>query len=228
MQLSDVEKHHLDEKVYDNRGNREVLRAVPAQATTVLDVGCGAGGNARILAQLGKIADGITLSDEEAREIKPFMRQVWIHNLEEGLPAGARREAYDCVLCSHVLEHIVYPEKLLADIRQCLAQGGRLVVALPNLLYHWNRVQLLRGCFEYTNEGVMDYTHVRWYTFTSAQRMLAGHGFVVETAIVEGRFPLPGIRRFVPWTVLGRLDDWAGRTFPGLCGYQMIFVARKA
>jgi 2-polyprenyl-3-methyl-5-hydroxy-6-metoxy-1,4-benzoquinol methylase len=204
-----------------------VLRVVPRAAQTVLDAGCGAGGNARVLAAQGKVVDGITLSAEEAAVVRPLMREVWIHNLEEGLPAGVQGRAYDCVICSHVLEHIVYPERLLAGIRACLEPGGALIVALPNLLYHYNRLALLRGRFEYTSEGIMDNTHVRWYTFRSAQQMLARNGFCVERAFVEARFPLPGLRRFLPPAVLGRLDGWAGRTWPGLCGFQMIFVCRK-
>lgn len=225
MQASPTDS--IDKKVYDNLGNMQVLGAVPPAALTVLDVGCGAGGNARVLAQQGKVVDGITLSEDEAKAVRRLMRQVWIFNLEEGLPPGVAESAYDCILCSHVLEHIVYPDRLLAGIQRSLRPSGTLIVALPNLLYHFNRFDLLRGRFEYTNQGIMDNTHVRWYTFASAQQMLARHGFVVERAFVEGRFPLPGLRRFLPAGVLQQLDRWAGRAYPGLCGFQMIFVCRK-
>lgn len=218
---------HIDKKIYDNSGNPEVLRVVPRDAMVVLDVGCGAGGNARILAQQGKVVDGITLSEHEANAVASFMHQVWIHNLENGLPTAIGSNAYDCVICSHVLEHIVYPEKLLSDIRTCVRANGCVVVALPNLLYHWNRFDLLRGRFEYSTEGLMDNTHVRWYTFDSAQRLLSRNGFSVQNAFVEGRFPMPMLRRYFPRKVLFNLDQWAGHAFPGLCGYQMIFVCRK-
>lgn len=218
---------HVENKVYVNAGNAEVLRVVPLHVSTVLDVGCGAGGNARVLAQQGKIVDGITLSEDEAKVVAPSMRHVWIYNLENGLPPAVQPEAYDCVICSHVLEHIVYPEKLLSGIRACLRPNGVVVVALPNLLYHWHRLDLLRGRFEYSTEGTMDNTHVRWYTFTSAQKLLAKHGFRVDDAFVEGRFPIPGVRRYIPEKVRLRLDQWGGHKFPGLCGYQMIFVCHK-
>lgn len=222
-----MQTSRLEEKVYSNLGNMEVLRVVPCAASTVLDVGCGAGSNARILVQRGKIVDGVTLSQEEAHVAATLMREVWVYNLEDGLPPAVQADAYDCILCSHVLEHIVYPDKLLADIRSALKTDGRLIVALPNLLYHQNRLQLLVGRFDYAGEGIMDNTHVRWYTFASAQRLLARHGFAVENAFGEGRFPMPGLRRFVPEKTRARLDEWAGRKFPGLCGWQMIFVAHK-
>ena len=82
-----------------------------------MDVGCGAGNNARILKELGKIVDGITFSDEEVKLASKYCRTVFKHNLETGLPEETD-SSYDVVLCSHMLEHIAYPEKLLSDIRE--------------------------------------------------------------------------------------------------------------
>ena len=117
----------VENKSYKNLGNASVLRQIPSGAQTILDVGCGAGDNARILSAAGKIIDGITLSISERDNAKRFCRDVVIHNLENGLPAQLIGP-YDCVLCSHVLEHICWPEKLLADIRSRLHKDGLLLV----------------------------------------------------------------------------------------------------
>ncbi len=85
----------------------------------VLDVGCGGGDNARILKERGFQVDGISISATELADAMPFLRAGYLHNLEEGLPVELKNKQYDFIICSHVLEHICYPEKLLKDIVGC-------------------------------------------------------------------------------------------------------------
>ncbi len=214
----------VDKKSYKNDGNSGILRYVSASAKTVLDVGCGAGDNARILKDSGKVVDGVTLSPSERDEAEKFCRSVVIHNLENGLPPELSG-SYDCVICSHVLEHICWPGKLLSDIRSRLSPQGLLVVALPNLLFYKNRWKIFSGIFEYEETGLMDNTHFRWYSFHSAQELLRRHGFEVQRAEAEGSFPIPFRRRIIPPSLTRPVDEWASTSFPGLFGYQMIFTA---
>lgn len=215
----------VDAKTYKNEGNPAVLRCVPESARTILDVGCGAGDNARILARNGRIVDGVTLSVPEREEALQHCRNVIIHDLEKGLPADLAGP-YDCVICSHVLEHICWPEKLLRDIRERLAPEGLLVVALPNLMYYKNRWNLVTGRFDYQDSGLMDNTHFRWYTFRSAGAMLVGNGLEVLLAAAEGSFPIPAVRKMLPAGLARWIDARASATFPGLFGYQFIYCAR--
>ncbi len=217
----------VDKKSYKNAGNTSVLRLVPASVRTLLDVGCGAGDNARILKDSGIVVDGVTLSPTERDEAAPFCRRVVIHNLEKGLPAELSGR-YDCVLCSHVLEHICWPERLLHDIRDRLAPGGLLVVGLPNMLFYKNRWRILTGRLEYEESGLMDNTHFRWYTFQSAQHLLARNGFEVVSAEAEGSFPIPFRRQLFSKAITRPVDAWASAKFPGLFGHQMIYSARPA
>ncbi len=217
----------VSNKIYQNQGRPEVLHWVPPSAATVLDVGCGAGDNARLLQTHGKTVDGITLSPDEMVRAQPYLRRIWIHNLEQGLPRDIDADTYDCVLCAHVLEHICFPETLLSDLWRCLKPGGTLIVALPDLLYYKYRMRLLRGKFEYEPEGIMDYTHFRWYTFTSAQQMLVDAGFCQVSAYADGFFPFSRFRWYVPVRIRVILDKLACNTFPGLFGFQLIFVYAK-
>lgn len=217
--------HSVEEKTYKNEGNAAVLGRVPESARTILDVGCGAGDNARILARTGRIVDGVTLSSAERDEALQHCRNVVIHDLEGGLPAELAGP-YDCVICSHVLEHICWPEKLLGDIRNRLVPGGLLIVALPNVLFYKNRWKIFAGRFEYEDSGLMDNTHFRWYTFQSAQSLLTRNGFEVASAEADGSFPIPFRRKLFPMALTRSVDAWASASFPGLFGYQMIFSAR--
>ncbi len=101
-----------------------------------------------------------------------------------------------------------------------------LIVALPNLLLWKNRLRLMLGRFEYTESGLMDYTHVRWYSFASARRLLERHGFRIVEATVDGGVPLGPIRRILPKRLLAPADRLACTLAPGLLGYEMLYVAR--
>lgn len=169
--------------------------------------------------------DAVTFSPEEAEHVKSIYNQVYLFNLEEGLPAIPVK--YDCILCSHLLEHIAYPSKLLKAIHCQLNDGGNLVVALPNLLNYKSRLQLLLGNFEYENQGTWDYTHLRWYTFTSAKRLLEDNGFYVEKSWVGGDIPYLSITKVVPIVLRKKIFKTLASLSPGLFGNQLIYVAKK-
>jgi len=154
-----------------------------------------------------------------------WCEKVYIHDLENGLPNNTKA-SYDCAICSHVLEHICYPQQLLEDIQEKIVPGGLLIIAVPNLLFWKNRLQLSLGRFEYTDTGLMDYTHVRWYTLDSLSQLIENYGFKTIHGYGTGNIPLP-LRRLVGNRQL-TLDLWAARKFPGLFAHQLILVARKA
>ena len=214
----------VSQKEYSNSGNHEVLSKVPKTAKYILDIGCGSGANAHIMSRDGKVVDGITISEIEATSARLVCRNVYVHNLENGLPEDIE-QIYDCVICSHVLEHICFPETLLADIHNVLRSDGQLIIALPNLLYYKNRFRILFGYFEYRDTGLMDYTHFRWYTFVSAQKMLKDSSYKLVHASVEGSFPLLGIRKILPHSISDLIDTAACNIIPGLFGYQMLYIA---
>lgn len=214
-----------EKKVYTNKGNTAVLKEISGDNLTILDVGCGAGDNDRILVNEGHITDGITVSESEAGLCRAFMRNVFIHNLEFGLPE-LKSEEYDFVICSHVLEHIAYPEKVLADIKRVLKKGGRLVVALPNLMHYQSRWKLVMGRFDYKESGIWDDTHLRWYTFRSGAKLLEENGFMIIKKDVDGDVPFLRLFRFIPFLVREKLFRALSFLSKGLFGNQLIYVVK--
>src|SRR5436190_7252254 len=88
---------------------------VPLDTRTMLDVGCGRGGNAAWLHGKGIAVDAISSSREELKGVRPFCRRAILWDLNQGLP-DIGTGLYDGIICSHILEHIAYPEKLLNDL----------------------------------------------------------------------------------------------------------------
>lgn len=216
----------VDHKRYENQGNPSLLALLPDTATSILDIGCGAGDNARLLAATGRSVDGITLSESEAITVRQVCGDVFVHDLESGLPPQVQK-TYDAVVCSHVLEHLRWPDRLLREVRKLLRPAeGVLLVALPNVLYYKNRWRLLTGHFDYSESGLMDATHFRWFTYASSRRLIESTGFEVLHHSCEGSFPLPFVRRCVSRQVTAAVDAGATRLLPGLFGYQLLLLAR--
>jgi SAM-dependent methyltransferase len=211
-------------RIYENSGNLALLELIKSKsAGRALDCGCGAGDNARILSDRGWDVDGITISRDEQHKASQVCKTVLIGDLEAGLPPAVTG-VYDLVVFSHVLEHLRNPSRVLNDIHRVVAPDGIVAVALPNVLNWRSRVRFMLGQFEYEEGGIMDNTHLRFYTFASGRRLLESNGFLVSTATVEGIFPLLGKMR-LPSKLVALADRFATSNWPGLFGWQLLYVA---
>lgn len=212
------------ERIYEG-SNRPLIELIAHfRAGAALDCGCGAGGNARALRQMGWRVTGITVSPRELDIASEYCEAVQLADLNSGIPQQAGGP-FDLVIFSHVLEHLLHPHVALRDARRLLSPGGRILVALPNVLYWRQRMKFLLGEFNYEPTGIMDETHVRFYTLKSGMELLQSNGFEVVSVLGDGDLPLPYLRRLVP--ALGRfLDPLASRLIPGLFGAQILYVAR--
>ena len=152
--------------------NPPVFRRIPRSSKRILDVGCGDGSLARaIRAEWPAQVCGLTYSEEEARLAREGTERIWVADLDRfDVPDLG---AFDCIVCSHVLEHLVDPWRVLAKLRGHLEPGGTLIVALPNLLFWRNRVEMLRGRFRYTEGGLMDRTHCKFFDWDTAAELVA-------------------------------------------------------
>ena len=198
--------------------NRAVLERVPAGTRSLLDVGCGGGlFGAAVKATMPCTVVGVTWSDAEAHQARQMIDRVEVADLNSYEPG--KLGEFDCIVCAHVLEHLLNPDQVLARLRACLRPGGSLIVALPNVLFWKQRVQFLLGRFEYTEGGLMDRTHVRFFDWDSAERLIRAAGFVVRERCADGGVPLSS--RF--GAALSKLIDGTGlRHFPGVFGFQFV------
>lgn len=199
---------------------------IPLGTKTVLDIGCGCGGNAAWLMAQGIQVDAVSWNAEELAATRPYCRKLIQCDLNDGIPQ-LDPASYDGVICSHILEHIAYPQRLLGDLLHALTPGGFMIVVIPNLFFWSDRWRLLLGRWDYQPSGTFDYTHVRWYTAKTMKALLHSHGFVVDRFIADGWLPLPGLKFFIGREPRRRLNETACRMLPGLFGKQLIFRATK-
>jgi SAM-dependent methyltransferase len=199
---------------------------VPTTARRILDVGCAAGAVGRGLkARQPCEVTGIEYDPAMAEMARSVLDQVYTGDAAEMIPSLARAY-FDCIILADVLEHLPDPARVLADLGPTLAPGGQLVMSIPNVR-HWSVVRnLLEGRWDYEEAGLLDRTHLRFFTRLSFENMLreVGLRFQLRTTTM-----MPG--ETIPSQVVDSLRS-VGLEVDTLASesqvYQYLYVAQSA
>lgn len=169
-------------KTYFSGQRPEMLRFIPAAAGSVLEVGCGNGGFSAGLKQQRPVHVTAIEPFHAAAEVARSRVDVLLNmTAEDGVRALAG-ESFDCIVFNDVLEHLVDPESMLLAASALLKPGGTIVASIPNIRFlPVLRALVLRGEWRYTDEGVLDRTHLRFFTQNSIHEMFTANGYRVET-----------------------------------------------
>lgn len=194
----------------------------------ILDIGCGEGFFAERLAQTENRVVGVDILPEIKQ--RNSLLQYFQADLDQGLDSVIEQidnRKFDKVLLQDVLEHLRYPEVILRDCAKALKPNGQVVVSVPNIANITVRLSLLFGKFEYTDRGILDKTHLRFFTQKTAGRMLEECGYEIQHSLMS-IVPielLVGIsaHNFLMRAISNILNVLT-RLFPTLLGYQCIFV----
>lgn len=162
----------------------DVCALVPDTAKVILDLGCSDGSLGESLKQHvpNRRVCGIEYSDHLAKTAADRLDKVIVGDLNHPeCLAQFKGESFDCVIAADVLEHLVAPEKLLQRIPDLLAEGGTLVISMPNIRHHSALFSIyVSGNFPRRERGIFDSTHLRWFTLKNARELLQSAGFSVE------------------------------------------------
>jgi 2-polyprenyl-3-methyl-5-hydroxy-6-metoxy-1,4-benzoquinol methylase len=157
-----------------------VVGLVP-RAGKVLELGCATGYMSDVLtSRLGCSVVGIEICAEAADRARAHCEQVIVGDAEtlayEQVLGGRR---FDAVICADVLEHLRDPGRLLRRLRPVLADGGCVIASIPNIAHGGVRLALLTGEFRYRATGLLDETHLRFFTRESISDLFEAAGYVV-------------------------------------------------
>lgn len=169
---------HQQVRVYTTGARPDLWGYVPDGTGRVLDVGCATGEVGAALKAHGKAREvvGLELSPAAAAEARRYLDAVIegdIESVELPYPDGY----FDLLLYADVLEHLKNPWELAARQRRLLRPGGRVVASLPNIGHYSTLLMLLRQQWRYQELGIMDYTHLRFFTRTSLRDLFTRAGY---------------------------------------------------
>lgn len=158
-----------------------MLKYLPGNPKTIIDIGCGDGTFANTLKEITQAEVwGIEYKEEEAQKAKNILDTVFsgpCENFIDDLPENY----FDVIYFNDVLEHLVDPYTVLKKVKSKLKPGGVVISSIPNIRYHSALMKLIFAKdWEYQRAGVMDHTHLRFFTKKSIRRMYEEAGFVVE------------------------------------------------
>ncbi|AZI58524.1 methyltransferase domain-containing protein [Nakamurella antarctica] len=146
---------------------------------SVLDVGCATGYLAQTLNAFGNWVSGVEYDPEAAETARAHMKRVVVADLDNAdLAVAMDGEKFDVVVFGDVLEHLRDPLPTLRQARQLLNPDGYIVISIPNVSHGDVRMSLLLGRFQYRNLGLLDTTHLRFFTRDTLQELLTDAGFI--------------------------------------------------
>jgi len=192
-----------------------------------LDVGAADGFLAERLTAQGWSVTALERDPELAAGARGRCKEVVVADLEAAAPL--LHGPFDAIVYGDVLEHLSDPRTVLAALDRTLAPGGTVIVSVPNVAHLWVRLSLLVGRFDYAERGILDRTHLRFFTRRTLVELLRGAGLaVVELATTPVPLPLVVPPRWHgPWLErVHALSAGAARGWPGGLAYQFVAVCR--
>jgi 2-polyprenyl-3-methyl-5-hydroxy-6-metoxy-1,4-benzoquinol methylase len=170
-----------------------MLKFIPESAKKTLDLGCGAGNFSELIkAHFGAECWGIEINAEVAEIAAAKLDKVIIGDVNRCLD-DVPDNYFDCIICNDILEHLVDPYSLLITLKEKLSAEGVVVTSLPNIRFCRVLFDLaVRGNWEYKEHGILDKTHLRFFTYKSVQKMFSQLGYEVLT--IEGLEPERNIK----------------------------------
>ena len=192
----------------------------------LLDVGAADGLLSRRLTELGWRVTAIEGDPALAQAGARYCERMITLNLDREIPVG--EGPFDVIVYGDVLEHLVDPLRILVELDRSLAPGGFVVISVPNIAHLWIRLLLLFGRFDYLDRGILDHSHLRFFTERSLRAMLADAGLLIERftatpAPLYQILPVSWHRRWVAAT--HSINAVIARKVPRLLGYQFIVLA---
>ncbi len=182
---------------YADIPNPDLLDRIPLSARVILDVGCGMGSLGAEYKRRNPTCRvyGIESDPDSARIAARRLDQVFTGDVEAD-PLPFPDQQFDCIIYGDVLEHLTDPWAVLTAQARALSPDGTVLVCMPNV-EHWSLAErLLRGTFDYESQGLLDRTHLRWFTVAMTRDALSKAGLIPQS-VTPRVFGLPQAQAFV-------------------------------
>ena len=228
MNNSEIERYPI--KADRHSSHSQILKQCgDGNGRRLLDVGCARGHLSSALAKQGWNVTGIEYDADDAAIASASGIEVIVGTAEDAL--SSMNEKFDVIVFADVLEHFVHPLDVLKQATSLLTPEGRIVISIPNVAHLTVRLQLLLGSFTYTDRGILDRTHLHFYTKKTLKEMISDAGLTVTHF---GATPAPieevlsKLRTIAPLRAILEFNAWTARTWKSALAYQFIVEAKVA
>ena len=172
---------HISKDDLDTNDSLIKMLAMVGQGKRVIDFGCATGYFAKLLSQQGCEVTGVEINPEAAKVAEQYCNRVIIADLDNAdLRSIVEDDVFDVVTFGDVLEHLKDPWAFLTSIKDILTPDGYIVASVPNVAHGSVRLALAEGRFEYAELGLLDSTHIRFFTYDSLHHLFESTGYAIE------------------------------------------------
>lgn len=201
---------------------QEILKIV-GQGKVVLEIGASTGYMTKAFLDNGCIVDIIEKDKPAIKKIPGTVRKIINQSVEE-LEFNGFPPDFDFIVMADVLEHLVNPEQTLKKLLKISSSETKLIISLPNIACWTMRKQLFfKGDFEYQASGLLDKTHLHFYTVNTLPKILLSNGWQVDQLIgTITRLPFEGLFGRIPF-----IYHWLVEKYKNLAYYHFLVVASK-
>lgn len=172
----------------------------------------------KVLVERGCTVDAIELNSRDAEKAARYCRTMVVGSAEDDASYEGLSDHYDVILMADVLEHLRWPELALKQARRRLSAEGHALASVPNIAYWKMRLDLLQGRFQYKDLGLLDRTHLRFFTISTATELFRA----ADLRVAEMLIPPPRVPRF------GRAKEWVKSRWPSLFALQIVYRLKAA
>ncbi|MDY6899719.1 MAG: methyltransferase domain-containing protein [Cyanobacteriota bacterium] len=195
--LSDLSEKDLD----DNSSLQKMLRLI-GENKRVIDFGCATGYFSRLLCERGCEVIGVEVNPKAAKVAENYCNQVIIADLDfvslnEILLEKISSEKFDVAVFGDVLEHLRNPWKVLKETQSLLKPEGYVIASIPNIAHGAIRLALLQGNFQYQPLGILDNTHLRFFTRKTVEQLFEDTGYLIDV-IEPTKLPIYSNSNLIP------------------------------
>lgn len=211
----------------DPRSSHQQIAALvqSLKLSPILDVGAAQGTLGHLIHGSGLAIDAVEANRDWAEQARPYYRSTWA-NIVEDAPLPERE--YKLVVCADVLEHTPDPLSVLRRLRAAATDDATFIVSLPNVAHLAVRLMLLFGYFPKMDRGILDRTHLHFFTKDTAQETMRQAGLHIQRITATG-IPLDEVWKTgegnLPFRIMQRMQHLALDLAPRLFGMQWVMVA---
>ena len=195
----------------------------------VLDVGCSRGFIAKELQNYGFDFYGIEFNKEDAKEAKKYYKEIKLIDLDKEKP-NYKNNSFDLIIMADIIEHLKDSVEIVKYFTKFLKKEGIMIISTANVANIYVRLKLLLGNFDYEERGIMDKTHLRFFTLKTFRKLARGAGLKI---IKEDFAPIPLPMVHMAFAednilnILHKLNYAATKAIPKIVSFQLILYCRK-
>lgn len=202
------------------------------EGSSVLEIGCHTGYFSHWIKKKNCKIVGVDIYAPAIKRAEKYLDESFVGNIEsEHFYEFIKNRSFDTIVIMHVLEHLIQPDILLKKLRDVLRDEGNIIIVMPNISYWNSRLELFKGNFNYTDTGLMDKTHLRFFNYFTTKSLIYDCNYTIDRFIGIGDCYF----KLVPnWKLIWRLNNIITkilikslRSYPNLIYSNLLFNVKK-